>query len=153
MGLLGAVAMIVNARHSDRSGERYWHIILPFSLIACGYAVGGLTKLPWLGVPGFALAVISYSALQGPLLSLPSTFLKGKSMAAGIAAMNTIGMLGGFLGPYWMGFAKDLTGDYQHGLLTLTIPTLVAASLILLMRWNAEKIARPAGKPAISLAD
>jgi len=147
MGLLGAVAMIVNARHSDRSGERYWHIILPFSLIACGYAVGGLTKLPWLGVPGFALAVISYSALQGPLLSLPSTFLKGKSMAAGIAAMNTIGMIGGFLGPYWMGFAKDFTGDYQHGLLTLTVPTLIAASLILLMRWKAENI-RGTGREA-----
>jgi hypothetical protein len=44
-------------------------------------------------------------------------------MAAGVAAMNTLGMLGGFIGPYWMGIAKDLTGDYQHGLLTLTIPS------------------------------
>jgi len=139
MGVLGAVGMIVNARHSDRGGERYWHIIIPFVLIAFGYAVGGLSTLPWLGVPAFAVAVISHSSLQGPLLSLPSTFLKGKTMAAGIAAMNTIGMLGGFLGPYWMGIAKDLTGNYQHGLLTLTIPTLIAAALIQSMWRNARQ--------------
>jgi ACS family tartrate transporter-like MFS transporter len=57
-------------------------------------------------------------------------------MAAGIAAMNTVGMLGGFIGPYWMGIARDLTGDYQHGLLTLTIPALIAAGIILLMWRN-----------------
>lgn len=55
-------------------------------------------------------------------------------MAAGIAAMNTVGMVGGFLGPYWMGIAKDFTGDYQHGLLTLALPSLVAAGIMLHMR-------------------
>jgi MFS transporter, ACS family, tartrate transporter len=137
MGLLGALGMILNARHSDRSVERYWHVIIPFLIIACGYAVGGVTTLPWLAVPALAASVISYSSLLGPLLAIPPTFLKGKSMAAGIAAMNTIGMVGGFLGPYWMGLAKDFTGDYQHGLLTLTIPNLIAAGIILRMRRNA----------------
>jgi ACS family tartrate transporter-like MFS transporter len=126
--------MIWNSLHSDRGHERYWHVIVPFLLIAAGYTVGGLTTLPWLGVPALALAVISFSALLGPLLAIPPTFLKGKSMAAGIAAMNTIGMIGGFVGPYWMGVAKDFTGDYQRGLLTLTIPSLVAAGIMLHMR-------------------
>jgi MFS transporter, ACS family, tartrate transporter len=48
--------------------------------------------------------------------------------------MNTIGMLGGFIGPYWMGYAKDLTGNYQRGLLTLAIPALFCALLTLWMR-------------------
>ena len=137
MGLLGALGMVLNALHSDRRRERYWHVIIPFLIIAAGYTVGGLSTLPWLAVPALAMGVISYSSLQGPLLSIPSTFLKGKSMAAGIAAMNTLGMLGGFIGPYWMGIAKDLTGDYQRGLLTLTIPSLAAAGIMMLMWRNS----------------
>jgi ACS family tartrate transporter-like MFS transporter len=47
--------------------------------------------------------------------------------------MNTIGILGGFIGPYWMGLAKDFTGDYQRGLLTLTIPSFAAAAIMFAM--------------------
>ncbi len=143
MGLLGALGMVLNALHSDRKRERSWHVIVPFLIIAAVYTVGGLSTLPWLAVPALAIGVISYSSLQGPLLSVPSTFLKGKSMAAGIAAMNTLGMLGGFIGPYWMGIAKDFTGDYQHGLLTLTIPNLVAAGIVLLMWRNSRRTTNP----------
>jgi ACS family tartrate transporter-like MFS transporter len=139
IALLSAAAMILNALHSDRSGERYWHIALPFFIIAGAFLVGGLSKAPWLAVPALASGTIAYMALQGPLLSIPSTFLKGKTAAACIAAMNTIGMLGGFLGPYWMGTAKDLTGNYQRGLLTLTVPALIAFGLTLWMRRTARR--------------
>jgi ACS family tartrate transporter-like MFS transporter len=139
IGLAGALAMILNAQHSDRSGERYWHVIVPFLVMAAAFALGGLSTAAWFAVPALATTVIANSALQGPNLAIPATFLKGKTMAAGIAAMNTIGILGGFLGPYWMGIAKDLTGNYQHGLLTLTIPSLIAAALMLLMRHNARR--------------
>ncbi len=139
IGLLSAIGMVLNALHSDRSRERYWHVILPFLLMAAGYAIGGTSSLPWMAVPALAATVIAYTALLGPLLAIPPTFLKGKSMAAGIAAMNTVGMLGGFIGPYWMGIARDLTGDYQHGLLTLTIPSLIAAGIVLLMRRTNRK--------------
>jgi len=144
MGLLGAVAMILNANHSDRRGERYWHVIVPFLVIAACFAAAGLSTAPWVGVPALTIMVIAYNALQGPNLSIPSTFLKGKSMAAGIAAMNMVGMLGGFLGPYWMGIAKDLTGDYQRGLLTLTLPALIAAGIVVLMWRNSRKQPLPA---------
>ena len=134
MNILAAAGMVLNASHSDRKGERYWHVVVPFLIIASGYLVGSLSAIAWLAVPAFGAAVIAHSSLQGPLLSIPPTFLKGRTMAAGIAAMNMIGMLGGFLGPYWMGIAKDLTGNYQHGLLTLTLPSLAAAGLVLWMR-------------------
>ena len=138
MGLLGALAMILNALHSDRKGERYWHVVVPFLIIAAGYLVAGLSTNPWLAVPALAAAVIFYSSLQGPLLAIPAIFLKGRSAAAGIAAMNTLGMLGGFIGPYWMGITKDLFGDYQRGLLTLTVPSLAAAAIMLVMRRQAR---------------
>jgi ACS family tartrate transporter-like MFS transporter len=130
MNVLAAAGMILNAIHSDRVRERHWHVIVPFLVISAGYFVGGVSSLPWIAVPALAATVISYSSLQGPLLSIPAIFLKGRSAAAGIAAMNMIGMLGGFIGPYWMGLAKDFTGDYQRGLLTLTIPAFVAAAIM-----------------------
>jgi len=133
MNVLGAAGMILNAIHSDRVRERYWHVIVPFLVVTAGYLVGGLSSLPWIAVPALAVAVISYSSLQGPLLSIPAIFLKGRSAAAGIAAMNTIGILGGFIGPYWMGLAKDFTGDYQRGLLTLTIPSFAAGAIMFAM--------------------
>jgi ACS family tartrate transporter-like MFS transporter len=145
VGLLGALAMLLNARHSDRSGERYWHVAVPFVVMAAAFAVGGLSSVAWVAVPALSMTVIANSALQGPNLSLPATFLKGKSMAAGIAAMNMIGMLGGFIGPYWMGYAKDLTGDYQRGLVTLAIPSLIAAGITLLMRSEARRQPRAGG--------
>ncbi len=134
MNVLAAAGMVLNALHSDRSSERHWHVAIPFIVIGGGYLVGGLSMSAWLAVPAFAAVVIAHSSMQGPLLALPPMFLKGRSMAAGIAAMNTVGMLGGFLGPYWMGVAKDLTGDYQRGLLTLTLPALAAAGITLWMR-------------------
>lgn len=138
MSVLAAAGMILNALHSDRRGERYWHVAIPFLIIAAGYLVGGLSMSASLAVPALAAVVISHSSLQGALLSIAPTFLKGRTMAAGIAAINMIGMLGGFIGPYWMGIAKDLTGDYQHGLLTLTIPALAAAGMVLWMRRAAR---------------
>ena len=139
VGLLGALAMIWNAQNSDRSSERYWHVAIPFFILSGGFLVGGLSTAAWLAVPALSATTIAYMALLGPIMAIPPLFLKGKSMAAGIAAMNTIGMLGGFIGPYWMGIAKDMTGDYQRGLLTLTVPSLAAAGIMLWMRRVARR--------------
>ena len=85
-------------------------------------------------MPAIALIIVSYFSTMGPRWVIPSTFLRGEHAAAGLAAINTVGMLGGFIGPYWMGFARDLTGNYQRGLLTLTIPGLVCVGVMLAMR-------------------
>ena len=61
------------------------------------------------------------------MLSVPTQFLAGRAAAAGIAALNTITMFAGFVGPYWMGVMKDYTGSYQAGLRGLVIPSLLAA--------------------------
>jgi ACS family tartrate transporter-like MFS transporter len=134
MSLLGAPCMILNAMHSDHTRERYFHIAIPFLVMAGGYLIGGLSIAPFLAVPALAIASLSYFSMQGPLLALASSFLHGRSAAAGIAAMNTIGILGGFVGPYGMGLAKDFTGTYRPGLLTLIIPSLLGAATVLIMR-------------------
>jgi ACS family tartrate transporter-like MFS transporter len=134
MSLLGALAMILNAQHSDRTGERYLHVAVPFLLMAAGYVAGGWTALPWLAVPGLALASIAFTSTMGPQWAIPPSFLQGRAAARGIAAMNTVGMLGGFLGPWWMGRMRDWTGSYARGLLSLALLSLLAAGIMLQMR-------------------
>jgi MFS transporter, ACS family, tartrate transporter len=130
-GLLGAAAMLGNAAHSDRTGERRWHVALPFLVMVVAFAVSGLLRTPWVVVAGLTVGYVCNVGLQTPLLALPGAFLKGRSMAAGIAAMNTVGMMGGFIGPWAMGLVKDHTGEYRMGLVALVVPCLVGAGLVL----------------------
>lgn len=149
ISVASALAMLVIAHRSDRTGERYWHAAIPYLVIALAFIIAGTCILPWLAVPALAAALIANGALQGPQLAIPPLFLKGKTMAAGIAAMNTIGMFGGFVGPYLMGRIKDATGSYQPGFLLFAVPPLVAFTILLHMRRSARK-RNPAGEePAL----
>jgi MFS transporter, ACS family, tartrate transporter len=139
MGLLNALGLVLNAVHSDRAGERYWHIIIPLLLMATGYLVGGLSMNPFWVVPALTVSTVGFYCTQGILFAIPSSFLNGRSAAAGIAVITTIGIVGGFTGPYWMGLMKDLTGNYQRGLMTLAIPAFAAAALMLAVRGNAQR--------------
>jgi ACS family tartrate transporter-like MFS transporter len=98
--------------------------------MAAGYVTASYTQLPWLVVASLSVSFIAYTALQGPALSVPTQFLAGRAAAAGIAAMNTITMFSGFVGPYWMGFMKDHTGSYQAGLRGLLVPSLASAGIM-----------------------
>ena len=134
MGVLGALGLVLNGQHSDRAGERYLHLVVPCLLIAAAFVVGGLTVAPIFAIPAYAIIFIGFNATAGPSWAIASSFLTGKSSAAGIATANTIAIVGGFLGPYWMGRAKDFTGNYQSGLLTLAIPAVAGAAIVLYMR-------------------
>jgi MFS transporter, ACS family, tartrate transporter len=139
MGLLNALGLVLNATHSDRAGERYWHIIIPLLLMASSYLVAGFSVNPLWVVPALTVSTVGFYCTQGIFFAIPSSFLKGRSAAAGIAVITTIGIVGGFTGPYWMGLMKDLTGNYQRGLITLAIPAFVAAALMLAVRGNADR--------------
>ncbi len=139
MGLLGALSLVLNGLHSDRANERYLHIAVPIFLIAAAFVAGGLTVAPIVAVPAYAIIFIAFNATAGPAWTIPSSFLTGKSAAAGIATANTIAIIGGFIGPYWMGLAKDFTGNYQTGLLTLAVPTVAGAAIVLVMRKEAMR--------------
>jgi ACS family tartrate transporter-like MFS transporter len=133
MGLFGAAAMLLTAASSDRTGERRLHIAIPCLVMASGFVIGAVTHVIAVAIVAFAMTVIAYNACQGPALTLPSTFLRGRSSAIGYATINMIGMFGGFIGPYWMGVARELTGNYQRGLLTLAIPSAMAAGIMLIL--------------------
>jgi ACS family tartrate transporter-like MFS transporter len=71
--------------------------------------------------------------MLGPANAVPMQFLAGRAAAAGLAAMNTITMLSGFVGPNWMGVMRDYTGSYQVGLRGLVLPSLLAAGTMFVL--------------------
>jgi MFS transporter, ACS family, tartrate transporter len=78
-----------------------------------------------------------YSAL--PLLwTLPTAFLAGAAVAPGIAAINAIGNLAGYFGPFIMGWVKDLTGDFRWGLVTIALCAVVALVITLMLGHDSE---------------
>ena len=138
-GLAGAVAMLVNGAHSDRSGERALHCIVPCMVMAVGFVTASYARSPWLVVASLAMSFTFFMSMQGPALAVPTQFLAGRAAAAGIAAMNTITMFSGFVGPYWMGLMKDATGSYQAGLRGLALPALCAAGAMFALTQSLKK--------------
>jgi ACS family tartrate transporter-like MFS transporter len=145
--------MLLAGAYSDRTGQRHTHVLPYCLLMLAGFVGCGLSNSPLIALPALALVFCSYNAMQGPLWAIPAAFLTGRSAVAGIAAINMIGILGGFIGPCWMGFARDLTGNYQRGLLTMTAPMFAAAAIMLYLRRQASLTTRcaTASKPVASL--
>jgi ACS family tartrate transporter-like MFS transporter len=146
IGLAGAAAMLWNSAHSDRSGERSLHCIVPCLVMAAGFLIASFTSVPWLVVVALAATYLSFTAMLGPANTVPMKFLAGRAAAAGLAAMNTITMFSGFVGNYWMGVMKDYTGSYQAGLRGLVLPCLLAAGTMYLLTRNLAR--RPVVTPA-----
>jgi len=129
-GVAGAAAMILGGNSSDRSGERALHCIVPCCVMVAGYLVASFAHPGWLVVVALTCASSAFYGLLGPAVAVPTEFLAGRAAAAGIAAMNTITMFAGFVGPVWMGRMKDITGSYWVGLRGLIVPSLVGAVLM-----------------------
>ncbi len=138
IGVLGALAMLFNGWHSDRSHERYIHAFIPALIMAASFLAAGLSLRSVIAIPALALIYMTACGFQPPLWSLPTTFLSGTSAAVAVAIVNTIANLGGFVAPLWLGVAHDLTGTYQRGLLTLVIPALAAGAVILIARGRSN---------------
>jgi len=118
--ILGVIGMVYWGRHSDRTAERREHVGL--AILIAGLCIAGSTvvdnpvgKMILFSIAGFGI----YGA-QPCFWALPTTFLSGPAAAAGIAAVNSLGNLSGFFGPYVMGRIKDATGSYTIGLLAIS---------------------------------
>ncbi len=113
---IAVIAMYAWSWHSDRTGERTWHVVIPCLVAAIGLALAGLSTGVAAVVAALVLVNIGISAAKPPLWSMPTLFLSGPAAAAGIATINSIGNLGGFVGPAMIGWIKDQTGSFAGGL-------------------------------------
>ncbi|KJC41595.1 MFS transporter [Bradyrhizobium sp. LTSP857] len=127
------VAMVLWARHSDRTGERTWHVVWACLIAAAGLAYAGLATGVVTVLIALTLVNIGISSAKPPLWSMPTLFLSGPAAAAGIATINSIGNLGGFVGPSMIGWIKDRTGSFVGGLYFVAGLLVLSAVLTLLL--------------------
>ena len=132
--VFGAIGMVLLSRNSDRTLKRREHVCFALVLAAVGVAGAGLVSAPVLVLGLLCLSQIGVSATPPLFWPIPSAFLTGTSAAAGIAAINSIGNLSGFFGPYAMGYLKDATGDFTVGLLLLGAFALAGALVAMRLR-------------------
>ncbi len=123
---LATVAMILWSVHSDRTRERQFHSALPLLIAAATLAATGLTRSPIPSLLLISVALAGLYSFKSPFWSLPGLFLGRSTAAVSIAAINSIGNLGGFAGPYLVGLIKSGTGDPLSGLLLLSALLFVA---------------------------
>jgi ACS family tartrate transporter-like MFS transporter len=129
-----ALAMIFVGAHSDRSGERCWHIALSFFFAAFGFLASGFVQSTSLMMLALTAVAMGTHGRNGPFWALPCHFLSGRAAAVGIALVNSVGSLGGFVGPYAIGVAKSATGTFVGGQCFLAIALLLAGALSLRLR-------------------
>jgi ACS family tartrate transporter-like MFS transporter len=125
--IAGAVAMIVWGRMSDRLRERRWHLLVACIFSAAGLLLAGLTMGTWWALVGMSIAAMGFYGSKGPFWAMPPMFMTGTAAAVSIAWINSIGNLGGFFGPWYVGVMRDATGDYAGGLYGLALLCLVSA--------------------------
>ena len=131
---VSAAAMLVWGRHSDAKGERVWHVALAAGLAAVGLVGSVLFPAPLISLIALSVASIGIYATLGPFWPIPSRFLRGTAAAGGIALINAIGNLGGFAGPYLVGWVRETTGCFNIAMLVLALAAAIAALLVLTLK-------------------
>jgi MFS transporter, ACS family, tartrate transporter len=127
----GAVFMVWYGNRSDRKAERKIHAGVALLIAAAGIAASTLTGNPVLTMVAFSIGACGVYGGLPVFWTLPTAFLSGTAAAAGIAVINSIGNLSGFVGPYAMGYIKDATGSFTGGLLLIAGLAVIAAAIVL----------------------
>jgi nitrate/nitrite transporter NarK len=133
------VVMILNARHSDRTGERRWHVAVPAFIGAVGVASALFMDSPYLVIAAMTLCAAGVNSAIPVFWQLPSTFLTGVGAAAGIAMINSFGNIGGFAGPYMTGWLRDLTGNNEAGMFVVAGFMVMAGIVVLVVGRRHER--------------
>jgi len=130
--ITGCAGMLTIGYLSDRFKERKWHLIACLLTIAIGLGTAGFLGNSIGAIAAISFATIGIMGAKGPFWPIPSAYLTGAGAAAGIAFINSLGNLGGFAGPYMVGFAKRMTNSFSGGLYALAIMTFAGAIVTLI---------------------
>ena len=130
--IFGCIGMMGIGYLSDRHNERKGYVIAAMLIAATGLGLAGWFGNTVTAIAALCIATIGILGIKGPFWPLPSVYLTGASAAAGIAFINSLGNLGGFVGPSIVGMARELTGNFESGLYALS-GLAVAAALVALV--------------------
>ncbi len=126
--------MVLVGTHSDSSGERVLHIAAAAITAAFGFLASAYLHSLVPTVLALSLAAAGLQSAAGPFWTLPSAFLSGSAAAGGIALINSVANLSGFVGPYAIGLLKGASGSFHSRLLLRAVVPLAGAALALRLR-------------------
>jgi ACS family tartrate transporter-like MFS transporter len=132
--IVATVFMVMNGRHSDRTGERRWHVAGSALAGAVGFVASAYAPNLGLSLAALAVAFAGVKSMVGPFWALSTASLGGPAAAAGIAWINSVGNLGGFVGPTVVGYMKQTTGNYAGAVTALGSALVILACLALALR-------------------
>jgi ACS family tartrate transporter-like MFS transporter len=141
--IVASVVMVLVAHHSDKTNERRFHVAFPILMTFFGLIALTLTSNLFLSMVLLTVAFSGVYAFGGTFWTIPNLTLSAASAAVGIALINSIGNLGGFIGPYLVGWLKDLTGSTNAGMYMLAGCALLETLLILVI---PKKLVTPQAK-------
>ena len=141
---VAAVGMVVWGRHSDRTGERLWHTAGTFLLTASALAFTTVFHSLVPMMIAATVATTSANSLRGPFFALATEWVPPKTRGLSIASINALGNLGGFLGPFLIGWIKDQTGSFALTMVPLIGLSLVAVAAVFTMHAVRERRAKGA---------
>jgi ACS family tartrate transporter-like MFS transporter len=137
--LLALVGMVAIGGHSDRTGERKWHVVACALMGATGLVLAAAFQDQLvLLVLAFILCQIGQRSVAAVFWAIPAALLGGSAAAAGIAFINSVGNLGGAVGPYVMGELKQVTSGFAAGLLVLAASLSLLAAVVASLRLPRE---------------
>jgi MFS transporter, ACS family, tartrate transporter len=125
--ICGGIGLVVWGFVSDRMNERRWNLLFACIVSTAGLVMAGMTIGTWWALVGMSIAAVGFYGSKGPFWAMPPMFLTGTAAAAAIAWINSIGNLGGFFGPWYVGVMKDVTGSFSGGLYGLALLGLISA--------------------------
>jgi len=133
------IAMVFAGMHSDHSQERCRHTALAALAGAAGLVIAAYSHTPAWVISGMTLGMAGAQSMAGPFWAM-ATVQIGARAAAGIAVINSVGNLGGYLGPYIIGLFRSVNGQFRGGLLVIGVVMAISGCLALLVGSKSEKI-------------
>ena len=129
--MCGAIGMLLNGSWSDSTRKYRLHVGLPALMGAGGWLLAALTDSPPWAVVGLSMAFTGVMSMLPAFWSLPTSFLSGAAAAGGIALINSVGNIGGLLGPGTVGMFHDATGSHLQGMLALAGMLVLSGTMAL----------------------
>jgi len=136
--LFQGAGMILIARNSDKTKERKMHLAFSAVTAFVGLVSAALIHNPWIALFALSISAFGIWGTVGPFWALPATCLKPSQRAPAIGLINSLGNLGGFVGPYAVGLVRSMGGGFTYGLITLACSLLCAALIVMRLDLKTE---------------
>jgi len=136
--VIASVAMIAWAMWVDRTGKKIGNLTLACVVATIGLFLAIASSNVWISLSWITLALVGITSARAIFWTIPTRFLTGMAAAGGLAFINSIGTIGGFVGPYAVGWLRDATGSFNAGLMVMAALLAMSAA----MSWSLKFVVR-----------